>query len=301
MGFGGKGGSQTVVNKTEVDPKDRAYLDQYRKMVSGYGNRLTRGGPITAGMDPASRYAGQQLYGFDQLNPIQQQALAGYGGLYNMGFTPEGLNTDAFFNPFQDQVIGGVQSDYDRQRQMAARQSGDLATQAGAFGGSRSAVLQGEALRDINMDEAQQLANLRYSGYGDAQRMAMQLGLTGLQGLGGFGNLQKMLEGQKIQGLLGFGDYSRGVNQEQMRDELLRNQLAQGMHQSGIMFPGQTSTQTQQSQMGWLPGLLGIGSAAAGLGLPGAIAGLFGGGGQAPQYNPMSLGGVSPYQAWGWV
>ena len=278
MSFGGKGGSQTVVNKTEIRPEDAAYLERYRQIMGGQANKLLGNQSITPGMDPSALQAGRMLQNYGAFNPALQQAMGGYGNLYNLGFNAQGgLNTDAFMNPYEQQVIGGVQSDFDRQRAMAARSAGDLATQAGAFGGSRSAVLQGEMSRDINMNEAQQLANLRSSGYLNAQNMAANLGLTGLQGIAGLGQYGKGLEQQQIQGLLGYGDYARQIQQQQMMDPYMRAQMAQGFLGGGLQFPGGTSTQTQQSQMGWLPSLLGIGAVAGGLGLP-ALAGnaLFG-------------------------
>jgi hypothetical protein len=133
--------------------------------------------------------------------------------------------------------------------------------------------------RDINMNEAQQLANLRQSGYLNAQDMAVNLGLTGLQGIQWLGAYGKGLEGQQIQGLLGYGDYARSVQQQQMMDPTMRAQLAQGMLQGGVMFPGGTSTQTTESQQGWLPSLLGAGMTLGGMGAFSGIPGLLGIGG----------------------
>lgn len=268
MSLGGKG-SQTVVNKTEMRPEDAAYLEQYRKFASGQAGQLMGGGSVTPGINPYSQMGANQLRNFGQFNPALNQAMGGYQGLYNLGFNSEGgLNTQAFMNPYEQQVIGGMQGDFDRQRGLAARQSGDLATQAGSFGGSRSAVLQGEMGRDINMNEAQQLANLRASGFQNAQGMAANLGLTGLQGIAGLGQFGKGLEGQQIQGLLGYGDYARRVQQQQMLDPYMRAQMAQGLLGGGMQFPGGTQTQTTQSDMNPFSAMLGGAATGGSIGGP---------------------------------
>jgi len=267
-------GSQEVVNRTEIRPEDAAYLEQYRKMASQQAQQLMGGKSITPGINPYSQQGANQLQQFGQFNPALNQAMGGYQGLYNLGFgTDGGLNTQAFMNPYEQQVIGGMQSDFDRQRAMAARQSGDLATQAGAFGGSRSAVLQGEMGRDINQLEGQQLGQLRSSGYLNAQNMAANLGLTGLQGIAGLGQYGKGLEGQQIQGLLGYGDYARQVQQQQMLDPYMRAQMAQGLLGGGLQFPGNTQTQTQTTDMNPWTGALGGASAGAAFGPWGAAIG----------------------------
>ena len=79
---------------------------------------------------------------------------------------------DMFENPYQDEVIGGVQKDFDRQRTMLGNRVNDLATKARAFGGSRHAVLEGEGLRDIGDNEGRTIGGLRYTGFNDAMDRA---------------------------------------------------------------------------------------------------------------------------------
>jgi hypothetical protein len=88
---------------------------------------------------------------------------------------PDQQYTDMFMNPYEDQVIGGIQGDFDRQRQVLSGRVNDLATKARAFGGSRHAVLEGEGLRDLGQTEANTLGKFRYAGYDNALTRGMGL------------------------------------------------------------------------------------------------------------------------------
>ena len=180
-------------------------------------------------------------------NQFLTQAGQGFGGLAadNLGFAQQrGLEgIEQFFNPFQQEVIGGVQGDFDRQRDLAQRAAQQQATRAGAFGGSRSAILQAELQGGVNRNEAQTLANIRQQGFGQAanqllgQRgLAANLGLAGLQGQAGVG---QGIGRQQLQGLLGL---------------------------QGAIGPfGQTTTQTEPFFNNPFAG--GLGGAATGAGL----------------------------------
>lgn len=147
------------------------------------------------------------------------------------------LGVENFFNPFESQVISGVQTDFDRQRALAQQRAADVATRAGAFGGNRAAVLEALNTEAVNRNEASTLAGIRSSGFSDAvsrllgerQRLG-QLGLTGLQGL---------LQGQ------GFLDQ----RQRAALDQFLA---------AGRGFGSTTTTDTNQTRGNGLLGGLGI-------------------------------------------
>lgn len=213
---------------SQIDPQTQAFLDQFRQQAL----QQAQGGP----------------------NQFLQQAGQGFGGLTdNLGFAQQqGLEgIEQFFNPFQQEVIGGVQGDFDRQRQQAEVSARQQATQSGAFGGSREAVLNAELQGGVNRNEASTLANLRQGGFNQAaqnlfgqRRFAGNLGLAGLQGLAGVGGQQGQ---QQFQNLLGL---------------------------RGAIGPfGQTSTQTEPFFNNPFAGALG-GAATAG-----GLFGMFGGGG----------------------
>ncbi len=218
-----------TTQQSQIDPQTQAFLDQFRQQAL----QQAQGGP----------------------NQFLQQAGQGFGGLTNnLGFAQQqGLQgIEQFFNPFQQEVIGGVQADFDRQRQQAQTSAQQQATRAGAFGGSREAVLNAELQGGVNRNEASTLANIRQQGFGNAanqlfaQRgLAAQLGLGGLQGLAGVGGQQGQ---QQFQNLLGL--------------------------QQAIGPFGQTQTQTEPFFNNPFAGALG-GAATAG-----GLFGMFGGGGR---------------------
>jgi hypothetical protein len=182
-------GTQT----TTLDPQTQAALDQYRKAAFGQYQASQRGAPdwskFLATMMPRA----------------MQQGTTGI---------------ESFFDPYQSQVIGGVQTDFDRQRALAMTQAAGTATQQGAFGGNRAAILQGMGQRDINQNEMSMLAGLRSGGWQNA-----------LQALLG--------QRQQAAGLMGQG--MSGMNDATMR-QLAALQAMMG----GLNFGGSTTTSTGQ-------------------------------------------------------
>lgn len=83
------------------------------------------------------------------------------------------LNVGAFNNPFQDEVIQNVQSDIERQRQMAINDVGAQAQAAGAYGGSRQGVMEGTTNAEFGRLAANTIAPLRMTGYNTAMSNAM--------------------------------------------------------------------------------------------------------------------------------
>jgi len=83
-------------------------------------------------------------------------------------------NTDLtpYQNPFQQQVIDNTLLDLDRARQMAVGQDQDRAISAGAFGGSRSGVLEAETNRNFADRAANRVATLRQNMFDRATRLA---------------------------------------------------------------------------------------------------------------------------------
>ena len=107
---------------------------------------------------PFVPYTGARVAGF---NPDQLRQFEATRGLFETGMqfdpltgisnlatqtTPSLLETDlsAYQSPFTQQVIDTSLSDLDRARQMAVGRDQDRAISAGAFGGSRSGVLEAE-------------------------------------------------------------------------------------------------------------------------------------------------------------
>ena len=106
----------------------------------------------------------------------QQSAATGLGTSIGQ-FTPGTLadpdsQISAYYNPYEQQVVDVVQSDFDRARKMSDMQEAGKAVGAGAFGGSRSGIAQQEAQRNLNDAELRALASIRGQGYQSAMTQA---------------------------------------------------------------------------------------------------------------------------------
>lgn len=96
--------------------------------------------------------------------------------------TIAGTDLTQYTNPYETQVVNQSLQDLDRARQMQANQLGAQATTAGAFGGSRQALMESELGRNYMDQAARTASGLRQAGYQNAQQMAGQDITTGLQG-----------------------------------------------------------------------------------------------------------------------
>lgn len=132
-------------------------------------------GPLTAG---TSSIQDQAFTGISQLN----NPLSGGSVTNQMGtFTPD--QATAFMNPYTDQVIDRTAADMRRQSQIDALQDRTAMTQAGAFGGSRDALLRAERASNLSRNIGDMSAEQRSLGYTQAmdrakaaQEMANQYG-----------------------------------------------------------------------------------------------------------------------------
>lgn len=148
--------------------------------------------------------------------------------------TIAGTDLTQYTNPYETQVVNQSLQDLERARQMQANQLGAQATGAGAFGGSRQAIMESELGRNFLDQSARTASGLRQAGFQNAQQMAGQDIGYGLQGsqnrqqaastLGqlsnlGFGAGMALNEQAMQQGAL-----SQGVNQ--MILDAAKNQYA---------------------------------------------------------------------------
>src|SRR5688572_7698288 len=120
--------------------------------------------PTQAALDNY-RQTSQNNYG-----SFQKLGMPGGQAMNSLGFASQrGLDgVDAYMNPYQDEVIGGVNSDFDRQRAQSRLAADDEAAKAGAFGGDRAAVYKGVLERGVNQNEADVVSRLRAGGWQDA-------------------------------------------------------------------------------------------------------------------------------------
>ena len=234
-----KGKSTT---STTTDPAQMAiYTDLYDRSKTIAGQPFVPyTGARVAGFNP------DQLRGFDATRDSFQDSMSynPRGLLSDIGTQP--LDIQSFQNPFTTQVIDQSLADLDRARQIRLQSDQDAAIGAGAFGGSRSALLEAETNRNFADQAARTATNLRQSGYNNALNAAMQdRGFrTGIQS-GLLGDQYRNL------GLMsGIGSQQQGLQQRGMDaayNEFLRA-LQYGPQQLGLLAQGVSALPTQTNQ-----------------------------------------------------
>lgn len=139
---------------------------------------------------PFKPYAGQMVAG---LTPDQIKAMTTTRSIFDqsMGFDPrsaisglinrESPNVESaslmdglsdYQSRLEDDVINSYLDDANRQRDILQSRAQDRAIKAGAFGGSRSAVLESEATRPLDEITSQTIAGLRLKGFQEAAQLA---------------------------------------------------------------------------------------------------------------------------------
>lgn len=198
--------TQTVINQTSIPDYARPYVET----MLGKAEALTRDNPYQAYPEQRSAYftdlqnkafAGAQNLGpASQLNDATSMAQkAGLGALgmnyqagkfgvdnvnapslqnYQMGpaqqvytqsFAQPGA-ANAYMNPYMQNVVDIQQREAQRQADIAGTQRNAQATSTGAFGGSRQAVMNAEAARNL----ATQKGDIQATGLNAAYNQAMQ-------------------------------------------------------------------------------------------------------------------------------
>lgn len=193
-------------------------------------------------------------------------------------------STQAFMNPYQQQVIDEYTKEMQRQFDISRQGRSAQAIGAGAFGGGREGVLEAEAMTGFQRQLGQGLAGLMSSGYQQAQQAAQQAfenqqrrGQLAAQNLGNIGRLQTgigQMFGQfapvasgvaerDVSTLARIGATERGIGQAQRTADfqnLLRSYqqpFTATEFQSGILGGFPTFAQSAQAQA-YNPLLTGI-------------------------------------------
>ena len=259
FGGGSSGGGQTTTQS--VDPAMmRIYNDVYNT-----GRTLANQPYIPYTGARISGFNPDQLQGFDATRNMFGQSM-GYdprsalNNLANMS-APSILDRDigAYQNPYTQQVIDTTLADLDRSRQMAVSRDQDRAIGSGAFGGSRSGILEAETNRAFADQAARTAAGLRQGGFDRATSLAgqdigreignrmFQSGLFGSQLSDQYKNLGLLANiGRQQQGL-----QQAGLDQGYAQFMDARNYPAQqfGYLTGGAgLFPQAVNT-TQQNQL----------------------------------------------------
>ena len=122
------------------------------------------------------------------IEAYRQQAASAQGPGTGLGQVQD------YMNPYQQNVVQGIQTEGNRQLGLVNNQAASMATAQGAYGGSREAVLRAQMANDVNRNTQNAVANANATGYQNAlgasqnyQQMQANFGLSRLGAMqGGF-------------------------------------------------------------------------------------------------------------------
>ena len=194
------------------------------------------------------------------IGDVQGPQAAQIGGVQSPQFQSL-LSQDigAYQSPYQQQVIDQSMADIQRQADISRGQAQSRAIGAGAFGGSRSALLEGESQRPFIEQMARTSAGLRESGFQQAQQAA-QSDIARQQQLGVFGaeqQQQRALEQARLgqqAGLTGFeAQQQRALEQARLGQQA--GLAGQDIQSRMAMFAPEFELRARQQQAGLLGGV----------------------------------------------
>ena len=234
-------------------------------------------GPRVAGFNPDQLRQFQATRGlfetgmeYDPLTGIQELAQQEAPQVGQVG-SLLGADIGAYQSPYTQQVIEQSMADIQRQADIARGQAQSRAIGAGAFGGSRSALLETESQRPYIEQQARTAAGLRQAGFEQAQRAA-ESDIARQQQMAMFAPELELKARQQQAGLLGgvgaeqqarLGQLGQiGLQQQQLQQmglqapyEEFQRALAYGPQQFGLLAAGQgvttpTTTTKQKTGLG---------------------------------------------------
>ena len=190
---------------------------QLAELSQGQRDAISRATAGVGSFEPFLQRGAEAIgQGIGQLGTAQQRVAAA-------GFSPTDFRQ--FMDPFTEDVIATTQADIARQGAMQQNQLAAGAVGAGAFGGSRQGIAQGEIARNVQDQMARTTSQLRSQGFTQAQNLAQQAAqqqlrqaqLGGQLGVSqaGLGQLGQQMGVQDINTLLGIG----GLQQQQAQKE----------------------------------------------------------------------------------
>ena len=307
-GGGGSAAGQTTTTQ-QVDPQTQAMQqDLYsRSQQIAQQPFIPYTGPMVAGFSPdqlrqfqATRGLFESGMGYDPTKALQGMAqkqfkptiqpVTGFEaptieatqapGAAQIGpvSTPQfrGLlsqDIGAYQSPYQQQVIDLAMGDIQRQADIARTGAQERAIRAGAFGGSRSALLESESQRPYAEQMARTAAGLRQSGFQQAQAAA-ERDLARQQQLGVFGagqEQQRALQQAQLGQQAGIFGAELGQQRRMQQAQLQQQRQLGGLDIAGraALAQPQLEMQARAQRSGLLGGLAG--QQLQGLGLLGGI------------------------------
>jgi len=293
-GSGGKGGGaseQTITQQNPISAAAQPYIENMlgRAQDLSYQPYQAYPGQRTADFTGLQNQSFQGVQGLGVQPQIgQASGLAGVSGLGGLGVAGQATNqgfqnqVGGYMNPYLQYSLAPQLAEANRMYDMSGVAQQSKATQAGAFGGSREAIMAAENERNRNMG----LSSIIGQGYNTAftnaqnqynQNLQNQLAGFGLANTaaGNLGNLGQTQFGQQ-QAALGMQNQF-GAQQQQQQQNILNQQYQDFLAQrqdpytklsflqnmtSGI--PLTSSTQSVYSNPSTLSQVAGLATAGAG-------------------------------------
>jgi hypothetical protein len=185
-------------------------------------------GPLTAGPSELQTTGFQNAANISTPTGIGQAADTA-GGIAGQKQTSSFLapgTSQAYMNPYMQNVVDVQQKEAQRTADIAATARQGQQTQAGAFGGSRAAVMDAEAARNLALQQGQIQATGLQSAYDAATKQFNTEQNTGLAGL----NTQ--LQAAQTQGSLGATQNAAGL--ANLNAQLTAGGTQQALEQAGV-------------------------------------------------------------------
>ena len=302
-GGGGGGGTQQQVSSSELPEWAKPYAKNTLEKAAALTETpyKTYDQPRIAGFSPLQQQAQEGAAGMqtNQLTGLGGgiAAGAGMGGLgYAMQQNPMNFqqNVGGYMNPYLQMALAPQLAEANRNYDIGATKQQSAATQAGAFGGSREAIMAAENERNRNMglnsiigqgyNTAFQNAQNQYNQSQQAQLQGLNTALQGAGQLGALGS-QQFQQGMDINKLQSaYGGQQQALRQQGLEQAYqdFQNQQNYPYKQLGFMSDmirglplGQQSTQQMYQSPGSLVGQLaglGVGAYATSKAFPGIFA-----------------------------
>lgn len=178
----------------------------------------------SAGYTGAPQVADPNIYTQSAQNMGQATQNVGAGtALMASGAAPIYTGMEAYRNPYENQVMNAFQNDLARQTAMQQSANQARAAGAGAFGGSRQAVLEAQTNEAAQRNLGQFSSQLRSQGFNQAAQLSnqdIQNRLNAGSGLFAGAGLSSGIAGQQF-----------GMGQDIANQQFQQGALTQGMNQ----------------------------------------------------------------------
>jgi hypothetical protein len=191
--------------------------------------------------------SGQQVsaqgYGGATIDPaaLARAEQAARSGVRDVSSATGAAGMQAYFNPFEEQVVQGALGDIERSRQMQQMQGAAAAQQARAFGGSRQGVAESLTNEAALRQSANTAAQLRAQGFETAAGLGQQDAARALQAQMANQGVDMSLEqaNAQLRQQVGLSN----------QDAINRRAMEQaGMSQQAGLFSATAQNQAQQRQ-----------------------------------------------------